>query len=122
MRKRKATVYRSGFEDKTLADLKKIHANVLYEARKFNYILEKTYTPDLYFPGKNLYIELKGYFRPEDRAKIKAVKKQNPEIDLRIVFQKANKTITKNSKTTYGDWATKNGFLWSEGTIPGEWI
>lgn len=122
MRKRKATMYRSGFEDKMIAEAKKLHPEVVYEARKFKYISEHSYTPDLYFPHKNLYIEYKGYFRPEDRTKMRQVKLAHPDLDLRIVFQKADKTITKSSKTTYGQWCDKNGFLWAQAEVPKEWL
>ena len=38
-----------------------------------------------------------------------AVKEQNPELDIRFVFQR-NNTLSKNSKTTYGAWCEKHGF------------
>lgn len=52
-----------------------------------------------------------------------AVKAQNPGIDIRLVFQNARNRLNKKSKTTYGDWATKNGFQFSDGgRIPADWI
>ena len=38
----------------------------------------------------------------EDRRKILQVKKDNPELDLRMVFQAPHNKIYKGSKTTYG--------------------
>jgi hypothetical protein len=50
------------------------------------------------------------------------VKTSNPELDIRILFQTPNNKITKNSKTTYADWADKNGYLWAAKEIPKEWL
>lgn len=50
------------------------------------------------------------------------VKASNPELDIRFVFQNANNKLSKNSKTTYGEWATKKGFKWCHKEVPKEWI
>ena len=51
-----------------------------------------------------------------------AVKKQHPELDIRFIFQR-NNTLTKRSKTTYGDWCDKHGFLWCiYPHLPPEWF
>jgi hypothetical protein len=39
------------------------------------------------------------------------VRARNPGLDIRIVFMNARKPIRKGSETSYGDWATANGFL-----------
>ena len=52
-----------------------------------------------------------------------AVKKQHPDLDIRLVFQAPHNTLTKKSKTTYAQWAEKNGFLWAiYNDIPIEWF
>jgi hypothetical protein len=57
------------------------------------------------------------------RAKMTAVKKENPDKDIRFLFQAPNNRLTKRSKTTYGEWATKNGFKWAIAPdIPRSWI
>lgn len=119
MRKRRS-YYRSGFEDKVINDLKTKELPYKYESLKISYVKSHTYTPDLILPN-GVVVELKGRFTSSDRSKHLEVKKQYPDIDLRFVFQDANKPLRKGSKTTYGMWATKNGFIWSQSTIPTEW-
>lgn len=105
--------------------LKKSKASLTYESEKipFTVIKHKTYTPDfvITFPdGHKRYIEIKGYLRPDDRAKMKMVKDQHPDMDLRIVFQKDNKLNAK-SNTLYSTWARKLHIPYAVGAIPTEW-
>lgn len=99
---------------------------VEYEPDTIEYIIKSKYTPDWIVrlkSGRVFYIETKGKLKYEDRRKLLAIKNQHPNIDLRILFQKASNKLRKGSKTTYGEWAEKNGFLWSEGfSIPKEWL
>ena len=76
------------------------------------YILARYYVPDfvLYTPLGKVYIELKGYLRPEHKSKMVAVKKMHPEKDIRILFYTPNKK--------YDKWAVKNGFKYAFSTIP----
>ena len=53
-------------------------------------------------------MEAKGFFKPSDRRKMLAVKEQNPELDIRFIFQR-NNTLSKNSKTTYGPGVKSTG-------------
>ena len=62
--------------------------------------------------GPHFYLETKGRFTGSDRQKMKAVKTQNPESTVVIVFQDPNKTISKVSKTTYAQWCDKNDIEW----------
>jgi hypothetical protein len=69
-----------------------------------------------------LILEGKGYFDSQDRKKMEAVKRDNPLLDIRIVFQR-DQAIRKGSKTRYSDWSKKNGFPCCFGiSIPDEWI
>lgn len=88
---------------------------------KIPYTEEHKYIPDFILPN-GIIIEAKGYFPSEDRTKMRAVKKTNPGLDIRIVFQNAKARLNKDSKTTYADWADKNGFVWSDRVVPVEWI
>lgn len=65
-------------------------------------------------PTGRVFIETKGHLRREDKAKLVAVKRQHPEVDLRLLFYAPNKV---NSK-----WATKHGFRFAFGNIPREWL
>tara|TARA_B100001063_G_scaffold21429_1_gene16431 strand:+ start:64 stop:414 length:351 start_codon:yes stop_codon:yes gene_type:complete len=113
--------YRSGLEERLGKHLDKQAVPFLYEVQKFPYITESKYTPDFFLPN-GVIIEAKGFFKPSDRRKMLAVKTQHPELDIRFVFQR-NNTLTKQSKTTYGDWASKHGFPWCIfPAIPESWL
>ena len=95
-----------------------------YETSVLPYTIRKHYIPDFtcIFPnGRVIFIEAKGWFRPEDRTKMLAVKEANPHLDIRMVFPSNNKLNSK-SKTRYSDWCTKHGFMYCIGEIPKEWF
>ena len=93
-----------------------------YESTKVPYILQCNYTPDFILPN-GIYLEAKGLFTSEDRRKILAVKKDHPEIDLRMVFQAPFNKISKKSKTTYAAWCEKHSIPWtSYHNIPLSWL
>lgn len=106
------------FEARLLADLLNKGVKVQYEGEKLPYVIEGNYIPD--YPlttkktKKKIYIEAKGYFRPEALRKMVAVKKAHPEKDIRIVFYSYSKKYVK--------WADKHGFPWAVGNIPDDWI
>ena len=104
------------FEKRTYSYLRRAKVQFKYESEKILYILARHYIPDFVIitPTGKIYVECKGYLRPEHKAKMIAVKKQHPEIDLRILFYASNK---KNIK-----WAEKNGFRYAVDKIPKEWL
>lgn len=113
--------YRSGLEERLGKHLDKHAIPYLYEVEKFAYVTESKYTPDFFLPN-GVIIEAKGFFKPSDRRKMLAVKKAHPHLDIRFVFQR-NNTLSKQSKTTYGDWCDKHGFLYCIfPNIPNEWL
>jgi predicted nuclease of restriction endonuclease-like RecB superfamily len=117
------SVKRSSYEDKIIASLDAEDIEYGYETEKFPYVVEHLYIPDFVFPQTRILVEAKGYFTPEDRGKIL---KARPAIDesgweLRFVFQRAANKLNKNSKTTYGKWCDRHGFVWAEGLIPSDW-
>lgn len=96
---------------------------VTYETESFPYVLERRYRPDFIIErpdGSKTYIETKGYLRPTDRTKLVAVKRDNPGLDLRIIFACDNKI--SGSKMTYSGWAQKYGFPYAVGKVPKKWI
>lgn len=98
-----------------------------YELSQFEYRVEETkkYTPDwtLHTKSHNLiYIEFKGVLDRATRKKMKLMKKQHPELDIRFVFERAANYIQKGSKTTYGMWADQWGFPWADNVLPKEWL
>jgi hypothetical protein len=118
--------YKSPLEEKVAKQLEKSGVTFAYEGRKLEYKIpsrKAKYTPDFCF-HTSVVIETKGWFRTAaERHKMVLVKQCNPDLDIRIVFQNANKPIYKGSPTTYAKWADENGFKWADkGTIPEEWI
>jgi hypothetical protein len=112
---------RSKYEVTLATSLRNRKVKYKYEKRKIKYTLpEKTYTPDFELPN-GIIIEAKGVLSPADRTKMRAVKAQHPELDIRFVFMNARNKLGKGSKTTYGQWATKHGFVWAHKRIPDEW-
>ena len=104
--------YRSNLE-KNIADLLEgLGVSFQYESEKLSYTIEHNYTPDFVLPNYT-YLEAKGYWDPADRRKILAVKKANPEIDLRMIFQSPYNKISKKSKTTYAMWCEKHDIPWT---------
>lgn len=78
------------------------------------------YVPD--FKIGNIFVEFKGWFKPEDRAKMLYVIKQHPELDIRMLFMKDCK-LYKDSDTKYSDWCNKYGIKYAIGyTVPQEWV
>ena len=86
------------------------------------YTTSARYIPDFAL-GNGVLVETKGYFDARARSKMLAVKKQNPSLDIRILFQRANTRLTKSKNSMmYWQWAEKHGFPWAEGEhIPEEW-
>ena len=98
--------FRSGLEKQVAELLKELSVKFEYESTKVPYELQCNYTPDFLLPN-GIYLETKGQFTSEDRRKMLAVKKQHPELDIRMVFQAPFNKISKRSKTTYAQWCEK---------------
>lgn len=115
--------YRSGLEDRISKQLKALSVPVKYEEFKIKYEVNevRTYTPDFELPN-GIIIESKGRFVVADRKKHLLVQKQHPDLDIRFVFYNSKGKINKGSKTTYGMWCDKHGFLYADKLIPEEWI
>lgn len=120
------SAFRSPLEEKVAKQLDGAGVKFAYEGVKLDYKIpsrKARYTPDFCF-SKPIVIETKGWFRTAaDRAKMVLVKECNPHLDIRIVFQNANKPIYKGSPTTYAKWATENNFKFADkGTVPSDWL
>lgn len=122
--------YRSGFEVKVKKSLESRGIEFKYESTRFPYIVPESkhnYTADfevLTEIGTTIWVESKGNFTAADRKKMKLVIEQNPDRDIRMLFQRNNK-IQRNSKTTYGSWCDKHGIKWavsSTGHVPDSWV
>lgn len=116
--------YRSGFEHKVSDQLKENKIKFEYETTVIPYIkpeTKHTYTIDFTLPN-GILVETKGRWVIEDRKKHLLIKKQHPELDIRMVFMSGKTKIRKGSKTTYGMFCDKHDILWSEKTIPESWL
>ena len=114
--------FRSNLEKNIANLLEGLGVSYQYESEKLSYTIEHNYTPDFVLPNYK-YLEAKGYWSPEDRRKILAVKRDNPDIDLRMIFQSPYNTISKRSKTTYAKWCERHDIPWtSYKDIPIEWL
>jgi hypothetical protein len=91
--------------------LKQFNLKAEYEKDKIAYLQPAKYRG--YFPdwkiGPNTYIETKGRFTVYDRQKMLWVIQDNPGIKLYMLFQNAQVTLSKSSKTTYRMWCEKHG-------------
>ena len=114
--------FRSGLEERVADLLCELGVTYEYESTTVPYVIQHTYTPDFLLPN-GVFLECKGYWDSEDRRKIKAVKQQNPDLDIRMVFQSPFNKISKKSKTTYAKWCERLDIPWcSYATIPIEWL
>ena len=116
--------YRSGFEHKVSDQLKENKIKFEYETTVIKYIkpeTKHTYTIDFTLPN-GILVETKGRWVLEDRKKHLLIKKQKPELDIRMVFQSSKTKIRKGSKTTYAMYCDKHDIPWAEKIIPESWL
>lgn len=116
--------YRSKFEAIVIKKLKLKKIKFFYEKEKIKYVqpvIHRSYLPDLYFPSTNVYVEIKGRFKVDDRKKHIWIR-ESTNCDIRFCFQNPNVKLSKKSKTTYAMWCEKNNFKWCDKDIPKEWM
>ena len=114
--------FRSKLEERVATLLEQLGISYEYETEKLSYTIEHNYTPDFVLPNY-VYLETKGYWDAADRRKVLAVKRDNPEVDLRMVFQSPYNTISKKSKTTYAKWCERHDIPWTAyHEIPLDWL
>jgi predicted nuclease of restriction endonuclease-like RecB superfamily len=108
--------YKNLFEATVAKQIKRSKVPFKYESEKIPYVIASHYKPDfvLSTPLGKVYVECKGYFRPEDKRKLVAVKRQHPSMDIRILFYA--------ERSSYTRWATKHGFKWAVEKIPKDWL
>ena len=122
LKNKKEPKFRSQLEKRVATLLTTLGVSYEYESNKIPYTIQHNYTPDFVLPN-HVYLEAKGYWAAEDRRKILAVKKDNPDIDLRMVFQSPYNKISKRSKTTYAQWCDKHEIPWTAyHDVPLDWL
>ena len=107
---------RNKFEKRIYADLKAKKIKFRYESEKIPYLISGHYVPDFILTTRagKIYVETKGHFRPEAKRKMAAVKRLNPNLDIRLLFYSYSKSSVK--------WCVKNNFPYAIGDIPDEWL
>ena len=114
--------FRSKLEERVANLLEGLGVSYEYENTQVPYIIQHHYVPDFVLPN-HVYLEAKGYWAPSDRRKILAVVRDNPDLDLRMVFQAPFNTISKKAKTTYAKWCDKHNIPWTSfHNIPLDWL
>ena len=122
LKQKKKIKFRSKLEESLASLLQGLGISYQYETEKLSYTIAHDYTPDFVLPNY-VYLEAKGYWSAADRRKILAVTRDNPGIDLRMVFQSPYNKISKKSKTTYAQWCDRHSIPWAAyHDIPLEWL
>ena len=116
---KKTSKFRSKFEGAIASNLEARGVPYGYESQRLSYVVERDYKPD--FLVGDIYVEAKGYFRSADQRKMRSVRDQHPDKDIRFVFQNA-KSRVQGSQMTCAEWCEKYGFIWAETTVPKEWV
>lgn len=82
-----------------------------YEPFKVYYETKHNYTPD--FVQGGILVEVKGYFRPGDTQKYKAIR-DSLEEDQELVFFLSSpfKKVRKGAMLTMSQWCDKEGLKW----------
>ena len=104
-------MFRSQLEEKVADLLVELNIDYDYETERIPYTIQHHYTPDFILPN-GVVLECKGYWEASDRRKIKQIVKDNPDLDLRMVFQAPFNKISKKSKTTYAQWCDRLKIPW----------
>lgn len=113
--------FRSKYEQEVFNTVERNGLTVDYEPFSLPYLMKGNYYPDFVLPN-GIIVEAKGYFDSRARAKMIAVKKHNPNLDIRFVFMNSRTKLRKGSKLSYADWCDKYGFPFADGMIPLKWF
>lgn len=101
--------YRSTFEERNGEVLEA--EGFCYEPYKIPYFTKHNYTPDFVYLG--VLVECKGYFRPGDQKKYKAIRDSlGADKELVFLLQYPDKKVRKGAKLTMAGWCEKEGIVW----------
>ncbi|MBD3293809.1 MAG: hypothetical protein GF393_12870 [Armatimonadia bacterium] len=131
--------YKSKYEKQIATFLHSKHVKFVYEGEKISYakpianalctecghakiVQLRNYIPDFYIKKTGIYIETKGKFTSENRTKMLDVIDSNPELDIRMLFQRDN-WLSRKHATKYSEWCKQHGITYAIGTeVPLDWI
>ena len=87
----------------------------LYEPFRLSYITNHKYTPDFVSTEgeKQILVEVKGFFRPGDTQKYKAIRDSlEPHQELVFFLSSPFKKVRKGAMLTMAQWCEKEGLKW----------
>lgn len=117
---KKTGIFRSQFEASVARSLKRQSCGFLYEPLNLPYTVTRNYKPDFILEN-GIFIECKGYLDSADQRKMRAIKEQYPDLDIRMLFMKLDGKV-QGSKMTNLLWCEKYDFQYAQEKIPKEWI
>jgi hypothetical protein len=93
-----------------------------YEPFNLTYQVQHRYTPDFVYEhegGREILVEVKGFFRAGDTQKYKAIAQECKETDREFVFFLSNpfKKVRKGGMLTMAQWCDKEGIRWFFDTV-----
>ena len=114
--------YRSNLEMVISDKLKSDRRKFRYEEIKIEWedVSYRTYTPEFVL-NNGIIVEVKGRFFPADRRRQLLIRKQHPDLDIRLVFYDQYKKVQGSNLRCY-EWAVKYKFKFANKDIPEEWI
>lgn len=116
----KIGTFRSQFEARVARALTKNNVEFLYEPLNMEYTVTRRYKPD-FILGNGIFIECKGYLDSADQRKMRAIKEQYPDLDIRMLFMKLTGKV-QGSKMSNWEWCEKYNFQYAQEKIPSSWI
>lgn len=112
--------FRSGMERRLIPPLLLLGAE--YEPVRLVYQSKpRGYKPDVVLEN-GIVLELKGWFKASDRAKMLLVKAEYPVLDIRMVLASPQQKLGPSSKTTQAAWCEQHGFPWANNAVPASWL
>ena len=116
------TYVRSQYERTVYENILKSGYTAEYEPGPVTYKVIETrkYTPDIVLKS-GVWVELKGYLRPEDKRKLRRIRLAYPTRNFCILFQR-EQPHAKGAKSTNIQWAENIGMIAAAGdSIPKAW-
>lgn len=137
-KKYNGVTYRSGLEATIAKQLTEANVPFEYETMQFEWtsnvvkgectecestkvIQNHIYTPDFLLLDTNIIVEVKGRFLSKDRTKMKAVIKQHPDYDFRMLFSRDSK-LSKGKSMKCSDWCKTNKMDYAINEVPKKWM
>jgi hypothetical protein len=76
---------RSDYEVRVARSFDRLGIQWQYEPKRFD-LGDRTYAPDFYLPGENMWVEVKGYYGPISATKCSMLCEQYPDVTLAILM------------------------------------